>query len=69
MEEFIYFDEFYSNIKDKNNIEITNALDLLSNEFNLVKNEVISLTHKLDGIEDMYGKLLKEYNLRNNYGQ
>ena len=51
MEEFIDFDEFYSNIKDKNNIEITNALDLLSNEFNLVKNEVISLTHKLDGIE------------------
>ena len=68
MEDYIDFDEFYSNIKDKSNVEITDALDVLSNEFNLVKNEVISLTHKLDSIEEMYGKLLKEYNSRNNYG-
>jgi hypothetical protein len=40
MEDYIDFDEFYSNIKDKSNIEITTALDTLSNEFNLVKNEV-----------------------------
>jgi len=58
--------EFSKKLKEKSNVEITNTLDYLNNEFNFTKDIVINLTHKLDKIEELYTIILKEYNSRQN---
>ena len=58
--------KFSKKLKEKSNVEITNTLDYLNNEFNFNKDIVINLTHKLDKIEELYNIILKEYNSRQN---
>lgn len=53
-----------NNLKNCPNSVIVNNLDLLSNEFEKTKNDIIKLTYHLDRIEDLYNKTLKEYQSR-----
>lgn len=57
---------FVKNIKEKNNVEITQTLDKLSEDFNYTKVIIIDLTHDLDKIEELYRTILNEYNKRQN---
>ena len=53
-----------NNLSNSPNSVIMNNLDLLSNEFEKTKNEIIQLTYHLDKIEELYNKTLKEYESR-----
>jgi oligoribonuclease NrnB/cAMP/cGMP phosphodiesterase (DHH superfamily) len=57
---------FVKNIKEKSNIEITQTLDKLSEDFNYTKVIIIDLTYDLDKIEELYKTILNEYNKRQN---
>jgi hypothetical protein len=52
------------NLKNCPNSVILNNLDLLSLEFESVKNNIIQLTYHMDKIEELYNKTLKEYQSR-----
>jgi hypothetical protein len=65
-------EEFEKIIKDlvdlknlPNNVLIEN-MDLLTTDFELTKNNIINLTLYLDKVEEMYNKLLGEYQNRGN---
>jgi len=58
--------EFSKKLNEKSNSDLTGMLDNLSNHFNITKNIVINLTYELDQIEELYNKILKEYNKRQN---
>jgi len=53
-----------NNLSNSPNSVIVNNLELLSNEFEKTKNEIIQLTYHLDKIEELYNKTLKEYESR-----
>ena len=55
-----------NNLKNCPNSLIMNNLDLLSNEFEVTKNNIIQLTYHLDKIEELYDKTLNEYQSRGN---
>ena len=38
-------------------------MDKLTNDFDLTKNSIIGLTVYLDGVEELYNKTLKEYEI------
>ena len=63
-EEFIKIVEICKELKGKSNIDLTNAMNDLTKTFNDTKIKIIDLTHYLDNIEDMYHKILPEYNSR-----
>lgn len=50
-----------NNLSNFPNSVIVNNLDLLSNEFEKTKNDIIQLTYHLDVIEELYNKTLKIY--------
>jgi hypothetical protein len=65
-------EEFEKIIKDlvdlknlPNNVLIEN-MDLLTTDFELTKNNIINLTLYLDKVEEMYNKMLGEYQNRGN---
>ena len=65
-------EEFEKIIKDlvdlknlPNKVLIEN-MDLLTTDFELTKNNIINLTLYLDKVEEMYNKLLGEYQNRGN---
>lgn len=53
-----------NNLSNSPNSILLNNLDLLSNEFEITKNNIIQLTYHLDKIEELYNKTLKEYQNR-----
>ena len=55
-----------NNLKNCPNSVILNNLDLLSNEFEVTKNNILQLTYHLDKIEELYDKTLNEYQSRGN---
>ena len=55
-----------SNIKNLPNNALIEYMDKLSNEFEVTKQTLISLTYHLDKIEELYNFILKEYENRNN---
>jgi len=63
-------EEFESIIKDlgdiKNlpNSELIKIMDKLTTDFEITKNNIISLTIYLDKVEELYNKSLDEYQLR-----
>jgi len=62
------FEKIISEVKDINDLpnnRITDILDLLSEEFESVKNNLIKTTYYLDTIEELYNRLNKEYQKRN----
>ena len=55
-----------SNFKDLPNSQLVEYLDLLSSDFELTKESIIKSTLYLDTIEELYNKILKIYQERNN---
>jgi hypothetical protein len=58
--------EIISDIKNRNNNDLTNVMDFLTEDFDETKQMVIDLTIHLDNIENLYNVILKEYKSRNN---
>lgn len=58
--------EIISDYKNKSNKDLIVALDFLSKDFDETKEMVIKLTKRLDKVESLYNKILKEYESRNN---
>jgi len=54
-------------IKSSGNNELVQAMDFLAEDFEETKQMIINLSTHLDNVENLYNKVLHEYNLRNNY--
>jgi hypothetical protein len=55
-----------TNLKDLPNTKLVEYLDLLSSDFETTKESIIRSTLYLDKIEEMYNRILKTYQERNN---
>ena len=55
-----------TNLKDLPNSKLVEYLDLLSTDFEITKESIIKSTFYLDKVEELYGKVLKVYQERNN---
>lgn len=56
--------DIYLDAKDKSNVELANAMNELTRIHSETKQTIIDLTYYLDNIEEMYNKILAEYNSR-----
>jgi hypothetical protein len=54
------------NLKDLPNDKLVEYLDLLSSDFESTKKSIINSTFYLDKVEELYEKVLKIYQERNN---
>jgi hypothetical protein len=54
-----------TNLKDLPNSKLVEYLDLLSTDFEVTKESIIKSTFYLDKVEELYGKVLKVYQERN----
>lgn len=54
------------NLKDSSNKELIFALEFLKKDFDVTKEQLITLTHHFDTVEMLYNKILDEYNNRIN---
>jgi len=62
-------EDLQSIIKDidsSSNKDLTEAMDFLNTDFSETKSMIIDLTNHLDNIEDLYNKILTEYENRVN---
>jgi len=50
--------------KNRPNSDLKKAMDFLQEDFEETKKTLIKLTNHLDGVENLYNKLLKEYKKR-----
>ena len=57
--------EEQKNLRNLSNRKLVEYMDKLSTEFDLIKNDIISATFKLDAVEKVYNDILKEYENRN----
>lgn len=64
--EFDNIREKLKELKELPNKELIEILEKTSQEFDMVKNTILSLTQYLDDVEEIYNKTLKEYETRNN---
>lgn len=55
-----------SNLKDLPNTKLVEYLDLLSSDFEITKESIIKSTLYLDKVEELYNRILKTYQERNN---
>lgn len=55
-----------TNLSDLPNTKLVEYLDLLSSDFELTKESIIRSTLYLDKVEEMYNRILKTYQERNN---
>ena len=55
-----------TNLKDLPNSKLVEYLDLLSTDFEITKESIIKSTFYLDKVEELYDKVLKVYQERNN---
>jgi len=53
-------------LKDLPNTKLVEYMDLLSSDFELTKDSIIKSTLYLDKVEELYDRLLKVYQERNN---
>jgi hypothetical protein len=63
------FDEIVkeiTNLKDLPNTKLVEYLDLLSSDFEFTKDSIIKSTLYLDKVEELYNRVLKAYQERNN---
>jgi hypothetical protein len=65
-EEFEKIIEDLEDLKNLPNNKLIETMDSLTTEFELIKTNIIGLTHYLDKVEEYYNKLLSEYQSRNN---
>lgn len=57
--------EIIKDFKNRPNKDLIKALDLLAQDFEYTKNELLKLSKHLDKVEHTYNTLLKEYDGRN----
>ena len=55
-----------TNLKDLPNTKLVEYLDLLSSDFEITKDSIIKSTLYLDKVEELYNRVLKSYQERNN---
>lgn len=55
-----------TNLKDLPNTKLVEYLDLLSSDFEVTKESIIKSTLYLDKVEELYNRILKTYQERNN---
>jgi hypothetical protein len=55
-----------TNLKELPNSKLVEYLDLLSTDFEITKESIIKSTFYLDKVEELYDKVLKVYQERNN---
>lgn len=55
-----------TNLKDLPNNKLVEFMDLLSSDFETTKESIIKSTLYLDKIEELYNRILKTYQERNN---
>jgi hypothetical protein len=63
------FDEILKDLGDIKNIsnsKLIDDMDKLTTDFELTKNNIINLTVYLDNVEELYNKILEEYQSRTN---
>jgi hypothetical protein len=65
-EEFQNILEEQKNLKDLPNTKLVEFMDLLSSDFELTKQSIITSTIYLDKIEELYNNTLNVYQDRNN---
>lgn len=63
---FEQVNEIVSDMKNRNNGDLTKVMDFLADDFEETKNLIIDLTVHLDKIETLYDKILKEHTSRTN---
>jgi predicted RND superfamily exporter protein len=67
-EEFEEIVGLYKDAKNRSNSELVNAMNSLTKTHFDTKKTIIDLTYYLDSVEEMYNKILEEYNSRNKNG-
>jgi hypothetical protein len=55
-----------TNLQDQPNTKLVEYLDLLSSDFEVTKESIIKSTIYLDTVEELYNRILKVYQDRNN---
>lgn len=64
-EEFKLIQENATNVDKIPNVKLEESMDKLSQEFEEIKNSIIGMSFYLDKIEELYNRILKEYQNRN----
>ncbi len=64
-EEFENIIKEQSNLKNLPNTTLVNFMDLLTNDFEVTKDNIIKQTIYLDKLEELYNNILKTYQERN----
>lgn len=64
-EEFKLIQENAKDVDKIPNSKLEESMDKLATEFEEIKNSIIGLSFYLDKIEELYNKILKEYQTRN----
>lgn len=64
-EEFKLIQENATNVDKIPNAKLEESMDKLSQEFEEIKNSIIGMSFYLDKIEELYNRILKEYQNRN----
>lgn len=64
-EEFKVIQENAVNVDKIPNSKLEESMDKLSQEFEEIKNSIIGMSFYLDKIEELYNRILKEYQNRN----
>lgn len=65
-EELDNIEKQLSDLQNIPNKDLISSMDILSAEFDMLKDLIIKLTHNLDTVEKYYNTILKEYDKRNN---
>lgn len=63
-EEFDLITENENKLQDATNSDLIKYMDLLSEDFDFTKEEIIKMTYYLDRVEELYNKCLNIYNSR-----
>ena len=63
-EEFENIVNLQNNLKEQPNSKLIEAMDILTTEFDLTKENIINLTMYLDKLEELYNNTLKEFQSR-----
>ena len=63
-EEFENIIKESGDLKNQPNSKLIEYMDMLTNDFETTKNNIISLTIYMDKVEELYNNLLKEYQSR-----
>lgn len=53
-----------SELKNLPNAKLIEMMDKLSQEFDVIKSNIINSTYQLDKVEEVYNKILKEFDSR-----